>query len=209
MDLEPIMSIKRFASLRKTDQSGFSLLEVMISMVILAVGLLATLAALGITIGAGQTSQEDMIARQLASEAMESIFNARNTSQLGFTAINNTTATPPGVFLPNALQPMCAGTDGILGTADDVACQTAAGVECPNGGIECLTEPGPDGIVGTADDVIVSLANYTRTITITPLLENGTTVPTLVLVTITINYTVPNHAGTKSYVLEEEISSYH
>jgi len=80
------MSIKRFASLRKTDQSGFSLLEVMISMVILAVGLLATLAALGITIGAGQTSQEDMIARQLASEAMESIFNARNTSQLGFTA---------------------------------------------------------------------------------------------------------------------------
>ena len=203
------MITKRFASLRQTDQSGFSLLEVMFAMVILAVGMLAVLASLGIAIGANETSQEDMIARQMASEAMESIFNARNTSQLGFSAINNTTAVPPGIFLPNALPPKCAGPDGILGTADDVACLTAAGAVCPNAGIECLTEPGPDGIVGTADDVIVSLENYTRTITITPLLENGTTVPTLVLVTITINYTVPNHGGTKSYVLEEEISSYH
>jgi prepilin-type N-terminal cleavage/methylation domain-containing protein len=203
------MNIKRISSLRKSDQSGFSLLEVMFAMVVLAVGMLAVLASLGIAIGANETSQQDMIARQLASEAMESIFNARNTSQLGFQAINNTTAAPPGVFLPAALQPKCAGPDGILGTADDVACTTAAGAVCPNAGIECLTEPGPDGIVGTADDVIVSLANYTRTITITPLLENGNTVPTLVLVTITINYTVPNHAGAKSYVLEEEISSYH
>jgi prepilin-type N-terminal cleavage/methylation domain-containing protein len=210
MELGPIMINKRVASLQKTDQSGFSLLEVMFAMVILAIGMLATLASLGVMIGAGETSQEDMIARQLASEAMESIFNARNTSQLGFSAINNTTATPiPGVFLPGAQSPKCAGADGLLDTADDVACLTAAGAECPNAGIECLTEPGPDGIVGTADDVIVSLENYTRTITITPLLEGGTTVPTLVLVTITVNYTVPNHGGTKSYVLEEEISSYH
>lgn len=199
---------KRFASLRQTGQSGFSLLEVMFAMVILAVGLLATLAALGYMIGATETSQEDMYARQIASEAMESIFNARNTSQLGFSAINNT-GTPGGIFPAIATSPKCAGPDGIIGTADDVACLTAAGVVCPNGGVECLTEPGPDGIVGTADDVIISLANYTRTITITPLLENGTTVPTLVLVTITINYTVPNHGGTRSYVLEEEISSYH
>jgi prepilin-type N-terminal cleavage/methylation domain-containing protein len=209
MELDPIMITKSVTSSRQTDQSGFSLLEVMFAMVILAVGMLATLASLGITIGANATSQQDMIARQLASEAMESIFNARNTSQLGFAAINNTTATPPGVFLPNPQSPKCAGPDGILGTADDVACLTAAGAVCPYAGVECLTEPGPDGIVGTADDVIVSLENYTRTITITPLLENGTTVPTLVLVTITINYTVPSHAGTKSYVLEEQISSYH
>jgi prepilin-type N-terminal cleavage/methylation domain-containing protein len=209
MELDPIMINKRIASLRQTGQSGFSLLEVMFAMVILAVGMLATLASLGVMIGAGETSQEDMLARQLASEAMESIFNARNTSQLGFAAINNTTASPPGVFLPGALSPKCAGPDGLLGTADDIACLTAAGAECPFAGVECLTEPGPDGILGTADDVVVSLNNYTRTIAITPLLENGTTVPTLVLVTITINYTVPNHGGTRTYVLSEEISSYH
>jgi prepilin-type N-terminal cleavage/methylation domain-containing protein len=209
MELGAIMIIKRNALSQKIDQSGFSLLETMFAMVLLAVGMLATLASLGYAIGANQTSQEDMLARQLASEAMESIFNARNTSQLGFAAINNTTATPPGVFLPNAQAPKCAGPDGLLDTADDVPCTTAAGVECPNAGIECLTEPGPDGIMGTADDVVISLENFTRTITITPLLEGGTTVPTLVLVTVTINYTVPNHGGTKSYVLEEEISSYH
>jgi prepilin-type N-terminal cleavage/methylation domain-containing protein len=209
MELGAIMKIKRAASSQKIDQSGFSLIETMFAMVLLAVGMLATLASLGYAIGANQTSQEDMLARQLASEAMESIFNARNTSQLGFAAINNTTASPPGVFLAGPQSPKCAGPDGILDTADDVACTTAAGVVCPNAGIECLTEPGPDGIMGTADDVVISLENFTRTIAITPLLENGTTVPTLVLVTITINYTVPNHGGTKSYVLEEEISSYH
>ncbi len=207
------MIIKRLASLgqassRQSGESGFSLLESVFAMVLLAIGMLWTLAAIGYAVGANQTSQEDMIARQLASEAMESIFNARNTSQLGFSSINNV-GVGAGIFIALPLQPKCPGPDGILGTADDAPCLTASGAECPNAGIECLTEPGPDGILGTPDDVIISLANFTRTIAITPLAEGGTTVPTLVLVTITINYTVPNHGGTKSYVLEEEISSYH
>ena len=107
--------------------------------------MLVTLATIAYAVGATQTSQEDLIARQLASEAMESIFNARNTSQLGFSAINNV-GVGAGIFIPGALQPKCPGGDGILGTADDAACLTATGAECPNGGIECLSEPGPDGI---------------------------------------------------------------
>lgn len=194
----------------QSEESGFSLLEVMISMAILTIGLLAVLATLGFAISATQTSQEDIIARQLASEAMETIFTARNTSQIPFSSIANTTAIPPGIFLGGANAPKCAGPDGILDTIDDVSCLTAAGAACPNGGIECLSEPGPDGIVGTADDVIISLANYTRTIAITPLLDgNGNPIPTLVQVTITIQYTVPNHGGFKSYVLDEYISAYH
>jgi len=197
-------------AIRRSNQSGFSLIEVLISMVILTVGLLAVLATLGVTMSANQTSQEDMIARQLASEAMESIFNARNTSQLGFASINNTTATPPGLFLPNAQPVMCAGPDGILDTADDAPCLTASGAVCPNAGVECLTEPCADGIMGTADDVIVSLNNYTRTIAITPLNDSsGNVIPTLVQVTITINYTVGNIGHIKSYVLDEYISQYH
>jgi prepilin-type N-terminal cleavage/methylation domain-containing protein len=206
MELGAIMIIKRFASLRKTEQCGFSLLEVMFAMIILAVGMLATLASLGITIGANETSQEDMIARQLASEAMESIFNARNSSQLGFSAINNV-GVGAGIFLATAQSPKCPGPDGILGTADDAGCTAANGQLCP---IECLSEPGPDGIVGNADDVNLPLTNFTRTIAITQLLDgSGNTIPTLVQVTITVNYTVPNHGGTKSYVLDEYISSYH
>ncbi len=205
------MTIHRFESQRPNNESGFSLIEVMISMVILAVGLLATLAALEITMAANSTSQQDMIARQLASEAMESIFNARNSSQIPFSSIANTTATPPGIFVPTSEQPKCEGPDGILGTADDTACLTASGVECPNAGVECLSEAGPDGIVGTADDAIVSLANFYRTITITPLSEDGiTTDQTLVEVTITINYQVAGNFGhTRTYVLNEEISEYH
>jgi prepilin-type N-terminal cleavage/methylation domain-containing protein len=195
-------------SLRRSSDSGFSLLEVMISMVILTSGLMALLGAMGITMAANQTSQLDMFARQVASEAMESIFNARNTSQIGFSAIANTTA-PPGIFVTGAKPLLCAGPDGIIGTADDAACLTASGSECPNAGVECLTEPGPDGVLGTADDVIYSLNNYTRTIAITPLIENGATDPTLAQITITINYTVPNTGHTKTYVLEEYISAYH
>jgi prepilin-type N-terminal cleavage/methylation domain-containing protein len=206
MELGAIMIIKRFAFSRKSEQSGFSLLEVMFAMVILAVGMLATLASLGITIGANETSQEDMLARQVASEAMESIFNARNSSQLGFSAINNV-GVGAGIFVPGPQVPNCPGPDGILGTADDGGCKTAGGAACP---VECLTEPGPDGIIGTPDDVIISLTNFTRTIAITQLLDGaGNTIPTLVQVTITVNYTVPNHGGTKSYVLDEYISSYH
>jgi hypothetical protein len=205
------MSLKHSAFRRKTGQSGFSLIEVAISMWILTVGLLAALAALGVAMAATQTSQEDMIARQLASEAMESIFNARNSSQIQFAQIANTTATPPGIFIANAQQLLCPGPDGILDTADDVKCLTASGAVCPNAGVECLTEPGPDGIMGTADDVILSLFNYTRTITITPLTTGTppTPIPTLVQVTVTINYQPPNGGHQKSYVLNEYISQYH
>lgn len=206
--MESNMKTNRSQSARLTDQSGFSLVEVLVSMLVLTGGLMALLAALGISMAATQTSQQDLIARQVASEAMESIFNARNTSQVGFSAIANT-GTPPGIFLSNAQPLLCAGPDGILDTADDTSCLTASGAVCPNGGVECLTEPGPDGILGTADDVIVSLNGYTRTVAITPLLENGATDPTLVQVSITINYTVPNSGHTKSYTLVDYISAYH
>jgi prepilin-type N-terminal cleavage/methylation domain-containing protein len=210
VDLEATVNSKNSASGLRPDQSGFSLIEVMISMVVLTIGLLAVLAALAVTMAANQTSQEDLIARQVASEAMESIFTARNTSQLPFSSIANTTAAPPGIFVAGALPLLCAGPDGILGTADDAPCLNASGAVCPNGGVECLTEPGPDGILGTADDQIRSLNNYTRTITITPLDDSsGNPIPTLVQVAITINYSVSNVGHLKNYVLIEYISSYH
>jgi len=191
------------------DQSGFSLIEVMISILLLSIGLLSTLSVFGVALKATQTSQEDLIARQLASEAIESVYTARNTSQLAWTAIQN--VSNGGVFVDGPMTITCAGPDGIDGTADDVTCipMNAAGTACP-GGIRCLSEPGPDGIVGTADDQIVPLTGYTRQIQITPMTDvNGNTIPTLNSVAITISYTTPQNRSPKTYVINEYVSSYH
>jgi len=210
MELESTVNRKTYLRAGRNGQSGFSLIEVMISMGILAVGLMGVLALFGLAVAANQTSQQDLIARQVASEAMESIFTARNTSQLSFTQIAN--VSNGGIFADGAQTLLCAGpTYGIVGVSGDTSsCQTSAGAVCPNGGVKCLTEPGFDGILGTADDVILSLSNYTRTIAITPLYTTGGTVnPTLEQITITVTYSVPNSGALKNYVLEEFISSYH
>jgi hypothetical protein len=141
---------------------------------------------------------------------MESIFTARNTSQLSFSQINNVSSG--GIFTNGPTSLLCAGpTYGIVGVSGDTStCKTATGANCPNSGVECLTEPGPDGIVGTADDVILSLNNYTRQIAITPLTDSsGNLIQTLVSVTITITYAAPNSSVPKTYSLVEYISSYH
>jgi len=191
--------------LRRSNR-GFTLVEVMVSMAILTISSLALLGVFGVAVAANQTSQQNMIARQLASEAMESIFTARNTSQLAWAQINN--ASNGGIFTDGSVAVLCAGPDGIIGTADDAACTLPSGVTCPNAGVECLVEPGPDGVVGTADDIILSLNNYRRQIQIQTVVDaNGNTVQTLRTVTITITYTTPNLAQ-KTYVLNEYVSSY-
>ena len=86
------------ARARKQAESGFSLLEVMISMVVLTVGLVSLLGVFGLAMATTQTSQQNMIAKQLANEAYESIVTARNSSQLNWSEINNnlrSAAQPP------------------------------------------------------------------------------------------------------------------
>jgi len=189
-------------------QEGFTLLEVLISTVILTIGMVSVLGALCLAVSATQTAQQDMIARQLASEAMESVYAARNDSEMTWSQVNN--VSNGGVFVDGPVQVKCAGPDGILGTADDAACLTPAGANCPNGGVRCLTEPGPDGILGTADDVTVSLVNYTQTFQITPLFTaSGSLEPALRQVTITINYSIAQSPVPKTYTITEYISAYH
>ncbi len=94
----------RFSRPTRTAQSGFSLIEVMISMVVLTIGLVSLLGVFGLAMASTQTSQQDMIAKQLADEQYESIVTARNTTQINWDQINNI-GSPTA---PSAVPPVAA-----------------------------------------------------------------------------------------------------
>jgi prepilin-type N-terminal cleavage/methylation domain-containing protein len=189
---------------RSKAQRGFTMIEVMIAVVILSVGILTVVAAFATAVGTTQNAQENLIARQKALEAMESIFTARNTQQITFAQIGN--IPNGGIFTSGATPLWSAGNDGLVNTADDVPF-AAAGV-CP-AGPECVTLPGPDGILGTPDDVPMSLANFTREIQITSVLEaDGVTVnPNLKQVTVIVSY-LSTSSVPRSYSVNALISSF-
>jgi prepilin-type N-terminal cleavage/methylation domain-containing protein len=198
-------------SVRKPSaEGGFTLLEVMIAIVVMTIGLLAVIASFATAIAATSSAQEDLIARHKALDAMESIYTARNSQQLPFASINN--IANGGVFVGGATQLLCAGPDGLVGTADDVACTAPdTGAACP-GGVECLVLPGADGVLGTADDITQSLSNFTRTITFgqvqLPASQGGGVNPNLIAVAVTISYIKPGWPA-RTYTVNSLISSYH
>jgi type II secretory pathway pseudopilin PulG len=194
-------------------ESGFSLLEVMFSMVIMTVGLVSLLAVMGIAMASTQTSETNAIAKRLANEAMESILTARETANVQWSMINNGTCVvgsgcTTGIF-PAPAQPICLpGVDGIVGTTDD--CTVG-----PNGGPQILDMPGPSGIVQSpaggpcaAPDNCLQLTNYTRTIAIAPFVVGGVPDSNLNSVTITVTYTTPQLKVPQNYVLTTLVSQY-
>jgi prepilin-type N-terminal cleavage/methylation domain-containing protein len=198
---------KNTATASQPRQSGFSLIEVMIAIVVMTIGLLAVIATFAAAVAATQSGEEDLIARQKTLEAMESIYTARNAQQIPFATIAN--QSNGGIFRDGPQPLLCAGPDGLVGTADDVACTTTAGALCPNAGVECMVLPGPDAVLGTADDVTMSLANFTRTITINQvLLPSGAVNTNLMAITIVVSYTKAGLPA-RTFTANGLISSYH
>jgi prepilin-type N-terminal cleavage/methylation domain-containing protein len=206
--MEPTMNIQNHNALppRRKCQEGFTLIEVMISIVVLTVGLVSLLGVFGIAMAATQTTESDLIAKQLATEAMETLYTARDTSNIQWEAIQNNTVTNPdgttGIFLPGFQNIYLPGADGIVGTADDNAA-----------GRQILTPPGADGTYGNADDIAAAynLSNYQRQITISnnDLVNNSGVLPgNLRSYMITIQYTTPQFKLPKQYVLAGYISEY-
>lgn len=193
---------KQVARAKTRAERGFTLIEVMVSTVILTVGLVSLLGVFGMAMATTQTAQQDLIAKQLASEAIESIFTARQTTQMTWDDIHNVSLG--GVFLDNPqFQPIYnAGGDGILGTADDAA-----------SGARTLTLPGADGVVGTVagknDDITIQLTGFQRRIQISPVTDsNNNLIPDLRTITITVQYNVPRTNVKKNYIMTGYISAY-
>lgn len=146
--------------------AGFSLIEAVVAMSILLVGLfgMAQVFYMGLNIAA--TSSPNLIAREKAREAIESVHTARDTHTILWAQIRNEdapngcpegmTGVGGGVFLTGDIEMEAAGRDGLVNTADDE---------------ETEKSPGPDGLLGTPENEAageddVPLAGYTRQIDI-------------------------------------------
>jgi prepilin-type N-terminal cleavage/methylation domain-containing protein len=188
---------------RRKAQRGFSLIEVLISIVVLTVGMVSMLAMFSVALASTNSAQEDMLAKQEAAETLESIFTARNTSQITWDQIQN--KANGGIFLDGAQPVLDPGPDGLDGTADD----TNANPSCP-GPSQCLVLPGADGVMGTADDVLLPLNNYQRTIAIANVGAPGGGIDSsLRQLTVTVTYTTTQFKATqKSYIIGAYISQF-
>ncbi|HWS17331.1 MAG TPA: prepilin-type N-terminal cleavage/methylation domain-containing protein [Candidatus Elarobacter sp.] len=181
-------------------QRGFTLMEAMVAAIVLATGLLSVLSLFAYSLGNLQMSQEDLIARAKAKEGLESVFSARDSSQILFSQINN--KVNGGIFL-DGFAPIYdpPGADGIANTDDDS--------NSANSQLDAIILPGPDGILGTLDDIRQPLTNFQRRITLAPVFLTGTTTVNnnLRLITVTVKYTVPQF-GTRQYQVSAYISKY-
>jgi type II secretory pathway pseudopilin PulG len=174
----------------KPAPQGFALLETLIAIVVLMIGLLAVLATFALAIGNTTSVQYDSVARQKAAEAMESIFTARQTSQLSFDRIQNVGAGT-GIFTVGFTPMTDPGPDGLDGTGDDVP---AAPIRLP----------GASGTVtNTSEDVLVDLGNFSRQIQIANVAGN----PNIRQITVTVRYPAPQ-GWFRTYQVQALISSY-
>jgi type II secretory pathway pseudopilin PulG len=178
------------AGRRIASQRGFTLVEALVALGILSGGLLALALILATGVKKLADAPVDLIAKQKAIEAIETVFQARDNRILTWAQIRNAqggSGSDGGVFLDGAQPIRTAGADGLFNTADD-------------GAVETLVLPGNDGVLGTADDQTTPLSQYTREIRIRDL--------NTVLRVIDVTVTYRTADGTRTYVLSTYISSY-
>jgi type II secretory pathway pseudopilin PulG len=191
------MKMPQPQSARANRQQGFTLIEAMISATIVTVGLVGLLAVFAVAVGSTQTVQLDTLARQKATEALESVYTARETAQITWPQIQNVSSGGTGIFTAGMNPLKDAGPDGLDGTADDVPAAT-------------LTVPGPSGVVtGSAPpDVQIVLSNFKRQILITNVNNaDGSPNSNLRQITVTVQYPTSVNKQ-RSYTVQALISSY-
>jgi prepilin-type N-terminal cleavage/methylation domain-containing protein len=186
------------ANPRHHNEEGFSLIELMVALTILMVGLLGLAQVFYFGLAIVGTSSSQLIAREKAREAVESVHTARDTRTITWAEIRNatapdcgawptTTSTGGGKFLTAEHDLLSPGVDGLVATADD------AGTE---------KTPGPDNLMGTADDV--PLQGFRRQVVICDIGTN------LRQIAVTIRYNTNGAVGSRqrTYTLVTYISSF-
>jgi prepilin-type N-terminal cleavage/methylation domain-containing protein len=110
-------------SLRRQPDSGFSMLEMIVALLILTVGLLSLASAIGYALMVSNSGRGITNAKLLVVSALEQMETLRDSNQLNFAEISavqqplpSTFKGFPTTFLPISLTP---GPDFVYGTADD------------------------------------------------------------------------------------------
>jgi hypothetical protein len=175
-------------------------MEAVVAMAVLAVGLLGLAQVFVIGLNHLSTSSSNLIAREKAREAVESVHTARDMRVITWARIRNEEALAEedanwgacnsaggGVFNNGGQALSAAGADGLVNTDDD-------------GDIERVTTPGVDGVLGTEDDFELPLDTFSREVQICDINNN------LREIRVTIRYSVGQIQ--REYRLRTFISSF-
>jgi len=166
-------------------QSGFTLLEAMISILVLSFGVLSLAAIYSQGAYYAAMAQYDYIAEKKAEQAVEAMFTARDTQTLNWANLQN--VSTGGVFVDGPSRILLPGSDGLVGTVTDIG--------------------SADEIVTTGATTSIDLNPFmTRTIAISPVVVAGNTEPNLRMITVTVTYQIGSHQRT--YTLVSYISSF-
>jgi prepilin-type N-terminal cleavage/methylation domain-containing protein len=173
---------RRSHSIGKTNrspESGFSLLEMLVAILIMTTALLGMASAISYALMASNRGRGVTNAKMLVVSILEQMETLRDTRALTFDEISNSQVTGSSftgfpysstTFLPVSTIP---GPDGVFGTADD------------------LIDAGPDGVYGTTDDFTNpnrARPGVQRQILITAFPTN----PFIKKITVTLRYSVGN-----------------
>lgn len=151
--------------MKQKQQAGFSLVEVIIAMIILLVGILATISALSFSIFSIQDSEQRSVSKEVTRSTLETVFSMRDllafNQQAGLSAYNWNSikvknGSNGGIFL-DGWNPIreSPGADGIFGTGDDACSGTGT----------C--------VVGATVNNSPVLSGYQRKIEIEDIVQNG------------------------------------
>jgi prepilin-type N-terminal cleavage/methylation domain-containing protein len=112
---------------RGQDQAGFSLIEVLVAMLILTAGLLPLAGVFAVAVQRMTAATPQLLAREKAREAIESVHAARDTGAASWATIQNDEVTG-GVFLTGPQAIRDPGNDGLVNTDDDGDIQLSEGL---------------------------------------------------------------------------------
>jgi type II secretory pathway pseudopilin PulG len=160
---------------RKTGEEGFSLIETLTALSLLAVGLLSLAGVFTVSLARMTGATWDILAKEKASETIENILAARDSGRLAFAQINNVANN--GVFVAGPQSLVAPGVDRLIGTADDNAAAP-----------DTIVRPGPNGVIdGGGDDETVVLGQFTREIVVTSVPPGDTLRQVRVIIRYRIN----------------------